>query len=41
MKNFVDFDPEQYGIHEKVCRKVLFEMLEQLKGAAPEAGGCH
>ena len=37
MKNFVDFDPEQYGIHEKVCRKVLFEMLEQLKGAAPEA----
>ena len=30
MKNFVDFDPEQYGIHEKVCRKVLFEMLDTL-----------
>ena len=28
MKNFVDFDPEEYGIHEKVCRKVLFEMLD-------------
>ena len=28
MKNFVDFDPEQYGIHEKVCRKVLFELLD-------------
>ena len=28
MKNFVDFDPAQYGIKEKVCRKVLFEMLD-------------
>ena len=28
MKNFVDFDPAQYGIREKVCRKVLFEMLD-------------
>ncbi|MBQ3356829.1 MAG: DNA-directed RNA polymerase subunit beta [Oscillospiraceae bacterium] len=28
MKNFVDFDPQEYGIREKVCRKVLFEMLD-------------
>ena len=28
MKSFVDFDPAQYGIKEKVCRKVLFEMLD-------------
>ena len=28
MKNFVDFDPAQYGIKEKVCREVLFEMLD-------------
>ena len=28
MKNFVDFDPEQYGIKEKVCFSVLREMLE-------------
>ncbi len=28
MKQFVDFDPEEFGIHEKVCRKVLFEMLD-------------
>ena len=28
MKNFVDFDPAEYGIREKVCRKVLFEMLD-------------
>ena len=28
MKGFVDFDPAQYGIKEKVCRKVLFEMLD-------------
>ena len=28
MKNFVDFDPAEYGITEKVCRKALFEMLD-------------
>ena len=28
MKNFVDFDPKEYGVKEKVCRKVLFEMLD-------------
>ncbi len=28
MKNFVDFDPKTYGIREKVCFKVLQEMLE-------------
>ncbi len=28
MKNFVDFDPAQYGIKEKVCRKALFELLD-------------
>ena len=28
MKNFVDFDPAEFGIKEKVCRKVLFEMLD-------------
>ena len=28
MKNFVDFDPMQYGIKEKVCLSVLREMLE-------------
>ncbi len=31
MKNFVDFDPAQYGIKEKVCRKVLFEMLDTVE----------
>ncbi len=31
MKNFVDFDPAQYGIREKVCRKVLFEMLDTVE----------
>ena len=30
MKSFVDFDPAQYGIKEKVCRKVLFEMLDTI-----------
>ena len=29
MKNFVDFDPTQYGIKEKVCFAVLRELLEQ------------
>ena len=28
MKNFVDFDPKDYDIREKVCFKVLREMLE-------------
>ncbi|MBR3849312.1 MAG: DNA-directed RNA polymerase subunit beta, partial [Oscillospiraceae bacterium] len=28
MANFVDFDPKQYGIREKVCFKVLQEMLD-------------
>ena len=28
MKNFVDFDPAEYGIREKVCFRVLKEMLE-------------
>ena len=28
MANFVDFDPAQYGVKEKVCRSVLFEMLD-------------
>ena len=28
MKNFVDFDPKEYGIREKVCFKVLREMLD-------------
>ena len=28
MANFVDFDPKQYGIKEKVCFRVLREMLE-------------
>ena len=28
MSNFVDFDPKQYGIKEKVCFRVLKEMLE-------------
>ena len=28
MKNFVDFDPKDYGIREKVCFKVLRELLE-------------
>ena len=28
MANFVDFDPKDYGIKEKVCFKVLQEMLE-------------
>ncbi|MBR4132354.1 MAG: DNA-directed RNA polymerase subunit beta, partial [Oscillospiraceae bacterium] len=28
MKNFVDFDPKEYGIREKVCFKVLRELLE-------------
>ena len=28
MKNFVDFDPKEYGIKEKVCFKVLKELLE-------------
>ncbi|MBE6985030.1 MAG: DNA-directed RNA polymerase subunit beta [Ruminococcaceae bacterium] len=31
MKNFVDFDPARYGIKEKVCRKVLFEMLDTVE----------
>ena len=28
MSGFVDFDPAEFGIKEKVCRKVLFEMLD-------------
>ena len=28
MAQFVDFDPAQYGIKEKVCFNVLREMLE-------------
>ena len=28
MKNFVDFDPAEYGIREKVCFSVLREMLQ-------------
>ncbi len=28
MANFVEFDPKQYGIHERVSRSVLFEMLD-------------
>ena len=31
MKNFVDFDPSEYGIKEKVCRRVLFEMLDTVE----------
>ena len=31
MKNFVDFDPAQYGINEKVDRKTLFEMLDTVE----------
>ena len=34
MKNFVDFDPAQYGINEKVCREALFELLDM--NLAPE-----
>ena len=34
MANFVDFDPKDYGIKEKVCFKVLQEMLETV----PEDG---
>ncbi|MBO5050401.1 MAG: DNA-directed RNA polymerase subunit beta [Oscillospiraceae bacterium] len=30
MSNFVDFDPKQYGIKEKVCFRVLKEMLESV-----------
>ena len=30
MKNFVDFDPMEYGIKEKVCFRVLKEMLENV-----------
>ena len=30
MKEFVDFDPAQYGIKEKVCFAALKELLEQL-----------
>ena len=29
MKQFVDFDPAQYGIKEKVCFAALKELLEQ------------
>ncbi len=29
MKQFVDFDPEQYGIREKVCFAALKELIEQ------------
>ena len=28
MSKFVDFDPAEYGIKEKVCRDVLFDMLD-------------
>ena len=31
MANFVDFDPKQYGVKEKVCFAVLKEMLETVE----------
>ena len=34
MSKFVSFDPAQYGIKEKVCFRVLREMLETV----PENG---
>ncbi|MBP3634528.1 MAG: DNA-directed RNA polymerase subunit beta [Oscillospiraceae bacterium] len=37
MKNFVDFDPMQYGIKEKVCFAVLREMMAELGTADSEA----
>ena len=37
MENFVDFDPAQFGIKEKVRFSVLKEMLEELQGASLEA----
>ncbi len=35
MKNFVDFDPAQYGIQERVARGPLFELLDM--NLSPEA----
>ena len=37
MDKFVDFDPAQFGIREKVRFSVLKEMLEQLKDASLES----
>ncbi len=37
MKNFVDFDPMQYGLKEKVCFAVLKEMMAELGTADSEA----
>ena len=37
MKNFVDFDPMQYGIKEKVCFAVLREMLAEYGTADSDA----
>ena len=37
MENFVDFDPAQFGIKEKVRFSVLKEMLEELKDASLDA----
>ena len=37
MENFVDFDPAQFGIREKVRFSVLKEMLEELKDASMES----
>jgi len=37
MDKFVDFDPAQFGIREKVRFSVLKEMMEQLKDASLEA----
>ena len=37
MENFVDFDPAQFGIKEKVRFSVLKEMLEELKDASLES----
>ena len=39
MSKFVSFDPEQFGIKEKVRFSVLKEMLEELEGADVEAWG--
>ena len=39
MGNFVDFDPAEFGVTEKVRFSVLKEMLQSLQGASKEAWG--
>jgi len=37
IKRYVDFDPKEIGINEKVKRDVLMEILEEYKGKGDDA----